>query len=338
MDQSSKDKLLARIYAQKIFIVGDFIVDEYVYGKTSRLSREAPVPILVQQEVKRDLGGAANAVRNVAAWGGTIFPFGYLGEDENGKWLRDQLHRMAINTGGLFDSARPTSVKTRYITSINESPSQQVLRVDRICSDHYPYLQQAALAEDLYNTFMRVKPDLIIVSDYGLGALKGSVSFKVLFELSREDAKIQIPIFVDSRYDLNMYPNVTAVTPNTEEALAYTKITPVTPWDIREVGEKILRELDCQHVLLTRGKDGMALFSRKGNTYISSHFIPADSRFSPVDITGAGDTSIVSFARALVAGASPEDAMKIANIAAGISVSQQGAAVADLEKTLSYLE
>lgn len=324
--------LLTKIRSQKILIVGDFLLDEYIYGQTTRISREAPVIILQYDKTVQQLGGAGNAVLNAAAWGGTIIPLGLVGDDDTGRTVLSHLQRMDITTEHiLISKGRHTPLKTRVLAGAENVKPQQMFRLDRESQGPYPQSVQKELASHFYEILDLVQPDFILVSDYGLQTLTGTLRY----EIGNTGILKKFPVIVDARFDLDKYSDMLAITPNMDEAIKIYGSKPNSTWELKEMGRMLLGFSNAKYVLLTRGNQGMVLFSAH-HMNDNPCIIEADARFSPIDTTGVGDTATVAFSRALIAGASPTDAIQLANIAAGISITKQGASVANLDDVATF--
>lgn len=295
---------------KRILVVGDIIVDEFVWGKASRISPEAPVPVINVISNNFRLGGATNVANNIHNLGGRVSVCGVVGNDKAGKWAVKSLKDMGAETGGLIiEEKRPTTLKTRVIAH-----NQQVLRYDqetkaRISS---PSIEKIiAHVKDKVNDI-----DGVIVSDYGKGVVSEQL-LSVLLDLINRNKKV---ILVDPKIDnYPYYKNITLITPNLYEASEMAENEILTKDDLIQVGEELLRGLVSDMVLITQGEEGMTLFEQSGEV---TH-IPTTAK-KVYDVTGAGDTVIASFALGLSAGASPTEAALISNHAAGLVVGKVG--------------
>lgn len=315
---------LPKLRGKRIGVFGDLIADEYVYGTINRFSREAPVFIVNYEESQIAPGGAANSVNNIHELGGIPVPFGILGNDSPGRMLLSILKEKGIPTGGiLFRDHHSTFVKQRIVAGSPHSVKQQILRIDRClpiapeAEVHTRMQEQVLHSLDGLNAF--------IISDYDLGVAQPSRIQSILSELKRRN----IPSFVDSRRNLGSYRGVTASTPNEPEVEAIIgKSLGRDPGVLLESGQILLDQLQSEALLITRGKHGMALFTRQGNPELVPIFGSGDI----VDVTGAGDTVISTFALAVSAGASFLDAARLSNCAAGLAVMKRGAATVTPEE------
>jgi rfaE bifunctional protein kinase chain/domain len=313
--------LLERVDAfrgRRVLVLADLVADEFVYGRIERVSREAPVLILAHDGVDLRLGGGANAVHNIRTLGGTPLPVGALGRDLHGQRLRKLLRSRGIDTSRTFVlPGYVTPVKTRILAGGTHSTKQQVVRIDR--ATRVPEGRQVERRVLASLRAIRGPLDAVLVSDYGYGLLTPAVVRAAIAFARRR----RIPVTVDTRHGLLAFRGMTAVTPNepeVEEALGIT-----IGHDRRKLetaGRRLLRRLGARAVLVTRGSDGMALFEPGRPT---AH-IPIHGTDQVADVTGAGDTVIATFTLALAAGATPDEAARLANYAGGIVVMKRGTA------------
>jgi D-glycero-beta-D-manno-heptose-7-phosphate kinase len=310
--------LVRRFRGRRVLVLADLVADEFVYGRAQRVSREAPVLILEHEREEVRLGGGANAVHNIRTLGGTPLPIGVVGRDEQGRRLRALLREKGVSTSLVReDGSYVTPVKSRILGGGTHSTRQQIVRIDRIV----PLGGRSATRQAVKAAFRRVKGrvDGVLVSDYGLGLItKDLVRAAVAFARRR-----RVPVTVDSRHGLLMFRGMTAVTPNEPEVEAALGLR--IGHDRRRLetaGRALLRRLGAGAVLVTRGRDGMALFER-GRAPLH---IPIYGSDQVTDVTGAGDTVIATFTLALAAGATAAEAGRLANYAGGIVVMKRGTA------------
>jgi rfaE bifunctional protein kinase chain/domain len=309
--------------ARTVVVVGDFITDEYLFGKPARISREAPVLILRYTEREVLMGGAANAAHNVRALGARVLPIGIVGRDAAGDELLGLFRAAGIATDGVVtEPGRVSAVKTRIMAGGYQATRQQVVRVDREpTADPQPLTEDALVAR---LTTLAERADAIIVSDYGYGAVTPR-----LFERVRSIARsAQTVVTVDSRYQLPRFSGVTAATPNEAELEHLTGMPVDDERAVEKAGRALLDRLDARLLLVTRGSRGMALLERDGGTA----FIPIHGTDEIADVTGAGDTVIGVFTLALACGAQPADAAALANVAGGLVVMKRGTATVTPEE------
>lgn len=298
----------------KIAVVGDLMVDEFIYGSAGRISPEAPVPVVQVLEKKYRLGGAANVLHNIRTLKGEGFICGIIGRDDMGKRFTGEIKRLGSPTGGIItERNRPTTVKTRIIAD----QRQQVVRYDH--EDRRDALPESRKKLLAYLTAACDGAGALVISDYA----KGAVPNCFLRELLQWAHTKKILVCTDhpNLHNASLYKNrVTLITPNKKEAAFISGIEIESEDTLIRAGKKLLAKLGCEAVLITRGEEGMSLFQRKRLTHI-----PTKAK-EVYDVTGAGDTVIATLAMALVAGASYEEAAVIANHAAGIVVSKLGTA------------
>jgi rfaE bifunctional protein kinase chain/domain len=315
-------ELLPKLRGKRIGVYGDLIADEYVYGTIHRFSREAPVFIVNYEDAQIGLGGAANAINNIHALGGIPYPLGILGNDHPGRTLLAVIKEKGIPTEGIVaDYSHPTFIKQRIVAGSPHSVRQQILRLDRC----HVLPNDAACHKSLRDRLKSISGNLdaLIVSDYGLGVADPVQMEQSLAELSKKG----IPVFVDSHQRMPLFKHVTAATPNEPEVeLLFGK--PLEGEMLIQAGSELLQRFDMKALLITRGKNGMALFTREA----APATIPIFGSTDIVDVTGAGDTVISTFTLAVTSGATFFDAARLANCAAGITVMKRGAATVSLEE------
>lgn len=318
---------IQRFSSIRVAVMGDFIADEFIYGATSRISREAPV--LVLDFTWREIvpGGGGNAAMNAAALGGNVRAIGALGADEAGQELRRAVGKHGIDTELLWaDPERVTPTKTRIMAGGRNTKRQQVIRVD--------HEKKLDLSESLESRMVREIErmaddglDALLISDYGLGVVTKGVK-DAIRKLSTE-----LIITVDSRYAGDSFFGVTAITPNEEEVEGMLGYWPDEE-RLDEAGATLLEKTGARAVLITRGDKGMSLF--EGN--VPRADIPIHGSDQVLDVTGAGDTVIAAFTLSLAAGASMREAAEIANRAAGLVVMKAGTTVVEPHELLATFE
>ncbi len=316
----SPDRLRAavdRFRGKTVLVVGDLIADEYIYGKPSRISREAPVLILRFSSREVKLGGAANASYNVHALGARVIPLGVLGNDPAGDEVLGLCRSLGIPTNGIVRTGeRPTPVKTRIMAGGYHSTRQQVVRVDR---EPLPVLDPATEETVIKRVAaLAATADAILLSDYGYGLLSQRLLEQVM-SLVRKRGSL---VTADSRYDLLRFRGVTAATPNEPEVESLVGEPLEDDPALEKAGRQLLERLDCRTLLVTRGSKGMAVFEREG----PATFLPIHGSDEIADVTGAGDTVISTFTLALAAGCPPVEAAWLANVAGGVVVMKRGTA------------
>ncbi len=295
-----------------VLVVGDLIMDHFIWGKVRRISPEAPVPVVEVNSESLMLGGAANVVNNIHSLGGNVFVCGVVGKDDMGKALVHELRSKGIPSDGVIvEKNRPTSVKTRIIAH-----SQQVVRFDREKRDKiHPDTIKAIM------DFMKEKInsiDAIVISDYAKGVISGDIVEEIV-TLANGKGK---PVAVDPKVShFDCYKYVTIVTPNSDEASQASGVDIEDEASLLRAGEVLLNKLGSEAILITRGEHGMSLFENNGG--ITN--IPTVAK-EVYDVSGAGDTVIGAVALSIAAGASFKEAAVISNFAAGIVVGKVGTA------------
>jgi len=310
--------LVDRLAGRRVMIVGDVMLDHYTFGSVTRISPEAPVPVLQVSDEQYRLGGAGNVARNIVALGGQALIIGVAGTDQDGQTLTGLLSEAGVQTDLIHDDRRRTTRKTRIIAQ-----NQQIVRVDR---EHTEALSKAVVGT-LLETLARHAQDhdIIIVSDYGKGVVTRALMDGLRALTSRSGQRPRI--LVDPKpcnYDL--YTGVDILTPNAKEAAEGAGLPVSGPDGPGPAAAALFKRLDCAHLLITLGAQGMALFHSREK----AQRIPTFAR-KVFDVTGAGDTVIATLALGLAAGADLLSAAVLANHAAGIVVAQVGAGTASPE-------
>jgi rfaE bifunctional protein kinase chain/domain len=317
LDKTRLLALIPRLAGRRIVVVGDLFLDEYLVGKATRLSREAPIPVLEFVRREQRPGGAANPAHNIAALGGLAEVVGVIGDDEAGRQLLGLLQQIGVGTGGVVvDGQRPTTTKLRIMAEGSLLFPQQLARVDRL--DRRPIASQ--IEEGIIAALRRAVPtaDALLISDYKSGVISPAVLAECR-ELARRHGVLAT---VDSQGELDKFAGFTLVRANQADTAASLRRRLQSEDDFRQAGEQLLAELEAEAVLIGRGAEGMSLASRQGYVHI-----PAANRSEVYDVTGAGDTVIAVVTLALAAGASPLEAAELANVAAGLVVRKLGNAV-----------
>ena len=308
-----------------VTVLGDLVADEFVYGEIARVSREAPVLILRRRDRTVVPGGGANAIYNLADLGVSVLPVGVVGDDEPGRLLLQAFRHKRIPLSGIQRVKGLTTVtKTRILAGSAHSARQQVVRLDEEPDGELPGAIQRKLISSA-RQYARAS-DALLVSDYGYGAAAP--------ELVESVNTGDIPVTLDSRHRMLEFAGITAATPNepeVEEALG-VHIGHDTE-RLETAGKQLLRKLGLQSLVITRGRDGMVAFGR-GNK--PAH-IPIHGSDQVADVTGAGDTVIATFTAALAAGATAEEAARLANYAGGIVVMKRGTATVTREELVAAI-
>ena len=328
MNIPSLQACLKRFCNTTVLVIGDVMMDEYIWGNVSRISPEAPVPILDVISESETLGGAANVIHNLHTLGGKSYLCSVIGDDATGARLRSTLEHLGTNVEGLFiQSTRPTTIKTRIIAQYHRH-YQQMVRLDRETRDDIGSEYAARILHTVTESLPTV--DAIVIEDYGKGVVTGDVIQEVV-TLSRRAGKV---VAVDPKTNhFDRYRGVSVITPNHFEAGMSLNIPIDSQQSLLLAGQQLLERLKCSYVLITRGKDGMSLFERE--TQMATH-IPTMAQ-EVFDVTGAGDTVIAAFTLALASGATPTQAAILSNAAAGVVVGKMGVATVHQEEILTHL-
>jgi len=325
--KQSTEKLLdisSRFPGKKIAVWGDFILDEYIYGNTRRISREAPVLILSYKNSSYALGGAGNALLNLKSLGAEPIPVGITGKDAAGRQIRDMLAKEGISTDHLMTRPRfKTPLKTRILAGEAGTRKQQILRIDR--ESQVPGNRE--IESWIQSALESLKPAVraLLVSDYHYFTVRKSIFQSVLPSYSGSG----IPVTLDSRFRILDFKGVTIATPNeTEVGNALNIDVEDGEQAVQKAGETLLKRSKAQAFLITRGSRGMMLFEREKPIYS----IPVYGTQDIVDVAGAGDTVISVLTLALACGADFKQATALANYAGGIVVMKKGTASLDLSE------
>jgi D-beta-D-heptose 7-phosphate kinase/D-beta-D-heptose 1-phosphate adenosyltransferase len=308
--------LLDRFVGRRVLVVGDLMLDEYLWGEATRMSAEAPVPVIEVRERTLAPGGTANVAANVASLGGTAVLGGVVGSDAAGERLIELLREKGIDVGGaIVDEGRPTTAKVRLMAR-----GQQVARMDHEVRAALP-----AAAEEALMRWVGAEMgscDACILSDYGKGAITARVAATAIGLAWRGG----IPVVVDPKgTDYAKYRGATVIKPNVCEVERLLKEELTTLAELERAGSRLVELLDGTAVLVTRGAEGMALF-RAG---LAAWHVPTAAR-QVFDVTGAGDTVVSALALGLAAGAGLKPAIRLASRAAGLAVARRGTAAIGL--------
>jgi len=321
-------KALERLAGTRVMVYGDFVLDEFLHGRIDRISREAPVFIVLHQSSQFRLGCASNAVANLSALGADVVPVGAVGADEAGDRLLELLRRRGVPTDSIYRAqAEQTAVKTRVIAGVAHSIKQQILRLDRLGSGRIGGKHEEPVRGLLAGALPAC--DAVLISDYDIGCLTPACA-KWLIGQARKSGK---PVLVDSRHRLLQMTGATAATPNQPEVEECTGAKVACTEELIEAGADLLERLGCEALLATRGPDGMMLF-QAGREPVD---IPAFGDEEIVDVTGAGDTVIAVFTLAVAGGAGFEAAARLANVAGGLTVRKKGTSTVSREEISSAL-
>ncbi len=329
----NKEQLVSyikKLNEPKVLVIGDLAIDEMIYGDAERISREAPVLILRHSNTKLILGAASNAAHNVSTLNnGKVSVIGVCGDDFQATQLRETFEEANVNCGLLVvDPSRKTTTKTRISGSITTSITQQIVRIDRQTNA----LLSHEIEEEVLKQIERAIPehDAVILSNYHIGTLTP----KIIQETIRLANQYNKVVVVDAQKDLEIYKNVTSMTPNLPDTQKSVGFEIETEEDLKRAGDKLLDATNAKSILITCGADGMFVTRAHGN-YTK---IPVFNKSEVFDVTGAGDTVTAVYTLALAAGAEPSYAAIIGNIAASIVVRQFGCATTTIDEILSAVD
>ena len=321
--------LIDALAGRQVAVVGDVLADEFVYGKVARVSREAPVLILEYDSTEIVPGGAGNAANNVASLGGRARLAAVVGRDEAATRLLDALHQGVDRRTVLRIDGSVTPVKTRILAGGIHSAKQQVVRIDRGVRRPIGPQVRAAFERAAFRAVSRA--DAVLVSDYGSGLIGPRFVTRLR---AAANERGPVPVLIDTRYRVLDYRGLTACTPNeseVEQALGIKIDDDVRA--LERAGREILERTRMQAVLITRGSRGMALF-QPGDATVH---IPISGSDEIADVTGAGDTVMATVTLALAAGATFEQAARLANYAGGIVVMKRGTATVSVDELRSAI-
>ncbi|HXX99733.1 MAG TPA: PfkB family carbohydrate kinase [Candidatus Limnocylindrales bacterium] len=330
VDLMALGEIVERFEGKRIVVLGDFVADSFQYGDITRVSREAPVLILRHRETRIVPGGGANAANNFASLGARVIPISVVGDDSAGHSLVQIFRERKVDTSGILRvKGWITPTKTRFLAGWAHTVGHQVLRVDYEPQSALPEAIQAKILKLLAS---RIKTaDALAISDYGFGAAVPETVHRVM-----NSARRSIPVSLDSRYRLTAFrgTGVTAATPNEceIEALRHTTIGRDTS-ELERCGCATLNEMKLSSLVVTRGKDGVAVFQPDEKTI----HIPVHGSDQAVDVTGAGDTVLAAYTLGLACGASPVEAAHIANVAGGLVVMKRGTATVSRHELLDAI-
>ncbi|MBW2558152.1 MAG: D-glycero-beta-D-manno-heptose-7-phosphate kinase [Deltaproteobacteria bacterium] len=312
IDRKRALDIISRFNSSKVLVVGDIMVDQFIWGKVSRISPEAPVPVVRVTSESLLLGGCANVLNNVFSMGGKVAISGIVGSDDMGRWLTGKLTEMDIDTAGVIvEHERPTIVKTRVVAN-----HQQVVRFDR--EDKSTVSQNSLQRIIEYIKSMKDDLGVVIISDYN----KGVFSKELIEGIKEITSQRGIILCIDPKQsDFSLYCGCDLITPNHQEMERALGMELENSDDITKGGRELIRKFDFGALLVTRGEEGMSLFENDGGV---TH-IPTVAR-EVFDVTGAGDTVIGVFALCVAAGATLKEASALANHAASLAVGKVGTA------------
>ncbi|MEZ4598916.1 MAG: D-glycero-beta-D-manno-heptose-7-phosphate kinase [Syntrophotaleaceae bacterium] len=318
MTRSEVENFLSHLGSIRALVIGDLMLDEYLWGKTERISPEAPVQVVDITREDLRLGGAGNVINNLVALGCQVHVASVLGEGRDGELLREMLNGIGVDTTGLlWDAGRVTSRKTRILAS-----HQQMMRIDRESRVPINTDQEAELTNWIREHAGEF--DVILISDY----LKGVLTEGLLQSVIAIGKKRSIPVVIDPKgTDYNKYRGATLLTPNRKETEVASRVAITDEESLRLAGRTLLHSLDLETLVVTRSEEGISIFFRDGKEM----HLPTEAR-EVFDVTGAGDTVLSLIGVGLASGLSIENAARMANLAAGIAVSKLGTSTVTVEE------
>jgi len=317
IDSNKMENIVQNFKNKRVLILGDVMLDKYIWGRVARISPEAPVPVVEVEKDSSCLGGAGNSCRNLERLGAFPLLAGVVGNDPEGEWIKKNVP----DSRGIFmDKNRPTTVKTRIIAH-----HQQVVRVDQEKKSTI----SSQIEEEIITFMSHEEYDGILISDYNKGTITKPLMNKVL-SLAKER---EIPVFVDPKVDnFSFFSPVTLLTPNHFEAERIVHHACNSDSEVEKAGQQILSQISTLYLILKRGEQGMTVFEKDKKAL----HIPTVAK-EVFDVTGAGDTVIVTAALALLSGGTIYEAAVLANTAAGIVAGKIGTAAVTSEELLASL-
>lgn len=307
-------------------VIGDIVADVYMYGRPFKLSREAPV-IVVKYEGETIIpGSAGNTINNLSKLGAKVFPIGIVGDDKEGDFLRDYFSKDGVDVTGVFVSKeRGTISKTRLLAGDTHASKRQVVRIDKEVSWKMPASMEKNILD--YIDQINKKVDVWVVSDYGYDMITPKVLEKIN-SIARKKT-----VVADSRNRICDFVNARIIAPNEAEAEAASGISINGEGDVLKAGKELLKKMQSEAVVITRGNRGMMLFEKTGNV----ENIPICGTDEVTDVTGAGDTVTVLLALAMPAGANFVQAARLSNYAASIVVMKNGTATVNRSELIETI-
>lgn len=317
-------KIIKNFTDKKILIIGDLMLDEYIFGKTTRLSPEAPIPIVEVEKINYVLGGAANTANNVKSLGAQTILTGLVGKDENGQILIKLLKKRNIKVNGILeDIKRPTTLKSRVV-----SQGQQIVRIDK--ENRKPIAKKIERALLTYIKKTITKVDVVLISDYAKGVVTSWLCQQII-SLAKINNK---PVLIDPKgKNSSKYKDCFIIAPNLNELEDALKIQVNDLSKLPQAAKMLLAHVNSEAVLVTLGGFGMALLEKSGKYFT----VPA-TNVGVVDISGAGDTAISNFALSLAAGATFREAMLISTYACSVVIGKRGTATASQEEIINAIK
>ena len=321
-------KAVTNLGEPKILLIGDFMLDSYVYGDALRISPEAPVPVLKTLRREYNCGGAASVAADIVAFGGTVVCIGTIGDDANGKMLAEKLTEIGADISSLLITAgRPTTSKQRLIGLAQHRHRQQLMRIDEECTDELSTEQQQVILQSFKEKLS--KADIVCLQDHN----KGLLTRELCGEIIRMANNASVKVLVDpaAASDYSKYKGAAIITPNRNEAAAVTGVDIQTDEDAAKAAEKLLAQSNSDAVIITLDKEGAYL-----KTKDIDEIVPTVAR-KVYDVTGAGDTVLATLAVTLAGGCDYRTAVELANVAGGIEVEKFGVATVTVDEIVNEI-
>jgi D-beta-D-heptose 7-phosphate kinase/D-beta-D-heptose 1-phosphate adenosyltransferase len=321
---SNLNSIIQKFSDVKVLVIGDVMLDQYLWGSVERISPEAPVPVVKLQKTSLVLGGAANVAANIAGLGAKPILIGAIGVDNESKLFKPLLDKLKISPANLVKiKNRPTTIKTRIVAH-----NQHVVRIDQENNQYLSKTDEEKVWKKIEEAID--KTEIIIVSDYAKGVLTENLLSRLITTAKQKRKKL----LVDPKgNDYKKYKGADILTPNRFEAAQACHLPADGQEIVEQAGEMLIKNLNLESVLITQGEDGMTLFQKGGKPF----HLDALAR-KVYDVTGAGDTVIAAFGVSLGSGSDLLEASEIANISAGIVVEEIGTTTITLEKLQNFLE
>ncbi len=321
MDEEKMIRRIESFREKKALVVGDVMLDEYIWGKVNRISPEAPVPVVRVGEESRTVGGAGNVALNLSLLGMEVHLAGVIGNDYHGRNLLRIMKKKGINCDGICEwSGLKTIVKTRIVAH-----GQHMVRIDRENSSVIPTDALREMRDKILHLVNKV--DFIIVSDYNKGTI-AEETYRPLVDTARKQGKM---VLVDpKKRDVGFYKGCHAIKPNRKEVGEFSGVEVLSEGDLFDAGRRVLNKTKADAVLITRGEEGMSLLRRRKKIIFN---VPAFAK-EVYDVTGAGDTVISTFSASLATGGNYEESAILSNIAAAVVVEEVGTSPITKEKLI----
>lgn len=322
LSEEKLNQFFVQMKGKTIAVIGDLMIDKYIWGNVSRISPEAPVPVVEVTEESQRLGGAANVGNNIVALGGKCYLVGVVGNDSYAGVMRQLIEELKMDASGLIaDSSRMTTVKTRVIAQ-----QQHIVRIDHEQKHDISSATVDSILKFLERHINQI--DGIILEDYNKGVLTKELIHRVIILANKHNKIIAVDPKLNNFFE---YKDVTIFKPNLKETAEGLNRKVKSEYDVISAGRELLDKLNAKHVLITRSEKGMSLFSENNGYY----HVPTKA-IEVADVSGAGDTVIATLTLAVAAGIPPQEAAELANLAGGLVVGEVGIIPAEPEKIINF--